>query len=279
MLSDAEAIRRRVERLTSLPTLPGIVEKLAVEVEDEQASAEEIGRMISADQVLSAKVLRLVNSAYYGFPGRISTVTHALVLLGFNVIKGLVLSAAVLDMMKEGVAGLWEHSCACSLIAGRLSTLLELEAPEEVAVAALIHDLGKVIICVELPQEFQRIQSHQRMARCSLREAEEEILHGVNHADIAGWLGDEWRLPARLIEPIRYHHAPASSQFAPRQTAVVHLADILTRAHCFGYGGDPLVPPIEPRALESLGIRLSDLEDMIMALPAELEELDVAAFG
>jgi putative nucleotidyltransferase with HDIG domain len=278
MPTDPKAVRAMVDRVVALPTLPSVVKQLCTMVEGETTSAEEVGRMISTDQVLSARVLRLVNSAYYGFPGRISTVTHALVLLGFNVVKGLVLSAAVIDIMQEGIVGLWEHSCGCSLISGLLARRIDLPDPEEVTVAALLHDLGKVILGVEMSREFQEIQAHQRMARVSLREAEEHVLGGLNHADVAAWLAEDWRLPLRLIDPIRHHHRPTVSEHAPRQAAIVNLADILTRALGFGFGGDPYVPPLDPKVMAVLGLSWEELDEFIATLPAELEELDTSVF-
>lgn len=275
---DPKLVRAMVERVSSLPTLPGVVKQLCTMVEGQHTSAEEVGRMIGTDQVLSARVLKMVNSAYYGFPGRISTVTHALVLLGFNVVKGLVLSAAVIDIMQEGLVGLWEHSCGCSMVSGLLARRLGLRDPEEITVAGLLHDLGKVILNVEMAREFQEIQAHQRMARVSLREAEEHVLGGLNHADVAGWLAEDWRLPVRLVEPIRLHHRPTQAAHAPRQTAVVHLADALTRAMGFGFGGDPYVPPIDPKVFDILGLTWEELDAFVATLPRELEELDTTVF-
>lgn len=279
MASDPQTVRKMVQRVKSLPTLPGVVKELCAMVEDETTSAEEVGRMIGTDQVLSAKVLKMVNSSFYGFPGRISTVTHALVLLGFNVVKGIVLSASVVDIMLDGFKGLWEHSCACSYIGGKLARHLSIPDPEEISVAGLLHDLGKVIIALEMKEEFKAIQNHQRMARVLIREAEEEVLGGVNHADITAWLAEDWQLPVRLVEPLRLHHLPTEAKHAPRQTAAVHLSDILTRAHGFGYAGDNFIPKLNPKALDALGMTWDDLDKFVADLPAELADLDTSIFS
>jgi putative nucleotidyltransferase with HDIG domain len=247
-------------------------------VEDENTSAEEVGKLIGSDQVLSAKVLRLVNSSYYGFPGRISTITHALVLLGFSVVKGLVLSASVIDIMQEGIAGLWEHSCGVSMVCGNLARRLEIPDPEEVTVAGLLHDLGKVMLSVEMTREFNEIIARQRRERCSLREAEEAVLGNLNHAIIAAWLAEDWRLPMRLVEPIRFHHNPTRAETAPKQTAIVHLADVLTRSFCFGHGGDPYVPALDASVFRTLDLSWRDLGAFVATLPAEFEELDTSIF-
>ena len=107
-------MRRLVEKITSLPTLPGIVTRITSMLDNPQTTAAEVGKEIAKDQVLSAKVLKLVNSGFYGFSQPIATIPHAMVLLGFNVVKTLVLSTSVLDMMAQSMAGLWQHSLACA---------------------------------------------------------------------------------------------------------------------------------------------------------------------
>ena len=111
---DRAEMRRLVEKVTSLPTLPGAVTRITQMLDNPDTTANEVGKEVEKDQVLSAKVLKLVNSGFYGFSQPISTIQHAMVLLGFNVVKTLVLSTSVLDMMSQSMAGLWQHSLACA---------------------------------------------------------------------------------------------------------------------------------------------------------------------
>ena len=104
----------RILAVKDLPTLPGVLQEVAVLVENPNSSSDQISRAISKDQVLSAKVLKMVNSPIYGFPGRIGSIQHALVLLGFNVVKGIIISTSVFDVMNENMRGLWEHSLGCA---------------------------------------------------------------------------------------------------------------------------------------------------------------------
>ncbi|HDM32619.1 MAG TPA: HDOD domain-containing protein, partial [Deltaproteobacteria bacterium] len=142
LMSKAERIKSITKKIQSLPTLPPVVKKLTKMVESPDVTARDLGKLISSDQVLSAKVLKLVNSPFYGFPGRISSISHAIILLGFNVIKGVVLSASVFDLMEQSMVGLWEHSLACAIVAGTISRGLDIPEPEEVSTAALLHDIG-----------------------------------------------------------------------------------------------------------------------------------------
>ncbi|MBW1739782.1 MAG: HDOD domain-containing protein [Deltaproteobacteria bacterium] len=274
MTLDQENIRKRVEAMKGVPTLPGIFEKITRLIDSSETAAADIANIISSDQALSAKVLRLVNSAFYGFPGRISNVTHALIILGFDVVKGIVLSTSVFDvMLAEGLFGLWEHSLGCAVTAGVIARKIEHPDPEEVSVAGLLHDLGKVIIKIELPDESSRIEETVEKKQISIYEAEGDIL-GFSHATVGEWLSKKWNLPHTLSDPIAYHHTPGRARLAPKQTAVVHLANVLIRARGFGVGGDNLVPQIDPKAWETLHISNALLEEIINEMDDKLEDAE-----
>jgi putative nucleotidyltransferase with HDIG domain len=271
-------IRKRVQRLKSLPTMPGVVNELLGMVESEDTQVSAIAEIIATDQVLTAKVLRIVNSPFYGFPGRISTINHALVLLGFGVIKGIVVSAVVLDLMADSLVGLWEHSLAVATASDKIARLVKVEEPEEVSTAGLLHDLGKVIVAVEMREESQRILELVRQEKIPFIEAEKRVLDGVTHCQVGGWLAEEWNLSPRLREPIIYHHQPEQAHTAEQPTAIVHLANVLTRALQFGSGGDPYIPQISQSALDLLGFRVGDLAHLLRVVDEALDGLDTADF-
>jgi len=271
---EKESIRKRVEALKNIPTLPGIFEKITHLMQGSNTAAEDIANIISSDQVLSAKVLRVVNSVFYGFPGRISSLTHALIILGFDVVKGLMLSTSVFDMMiARGFHGLWEHSLGCAVTAGVIARRTNDPNPEETSIAALLHDIGKLIIRIELPKESSRIDQTTANKEISTYEAEEEIL-GFNHATVGGWLCKEWHLPNKLSGPIAYHHKPSLSRFDQRPTAIVHVANVLVRGIGFGFPGDNIVPQIDPKAWEALSISDSLLEETIKEMDDKLEDAE-----
>lgn len=272
-MSKAERIKTITKRIQSLPTLPPVVRKLTTMVESPDVTAQEVGKLISTDQVLSAKVLKLVNSPFYGFPGRISSISHAIILLGFNVIKGVVLSASVFDVMEKSMVGLWEHSLGSAIISGTLSRRLGLNEPEEISTAALLHDIGKVLVRISLSADYDKIAWVIEEKGCSFREAEIEVL-GVDHAEIGQWLSEEWGLPERLIIPISYHHDPDNAVRLKERVAVVHIADSLVRAFGVGYGGDKWVTKISSGAWEFIGMPRLDLQQIMRKLLADLEEVD-----
>jgi len=271
---DREAIRKRLKSLKNLPTMPGVFQEINKSIQNPETTAEDIAKIISSDQALSAKILRIVNSVLYGFPRRISNIRHALIILGFDVVKGLLLSSSVFDiMLARGFLGLWQHSIGCAISAGVIAKKLNMPDPEEVFVAALLHDLGKVIIKLELPEESLLIEQKVIDNQISIYEAEKDIL-GFTHTTVGKWLCQEWYLPNKLAYPITYHHQPNLSEFAIQSTAVVHVADSLVRGIGFGFAGDNFVPKIDNRAWDILGISDPLLEEIIREIDEKLDSAE-----
>ncbi|MBN1866346.1 HDOD domain-containing protein [Candidatus Sumerlaeota bacterium] len=272
-------IETRIRKIQSLPTLPDVVNKLSLLVETDKASAAEIAKIISEDQVLTAKVLKVVNSSFYGFPGRIGTINHALVLLGFNVMKGIILTVSIVDAMSSSLVGLWEHSLGVAAASEEIARHAKLDQPVEISTAGLLHDLGKVVLCVEMSDVAEQIMEDVEASKISFIEAEKKALDGLTHCDLAGWLAKEWNLPARLKEPICFHHEPQRAETAQQATAAVHLADFFVRALQYGSGGDPFVPRIDPAALDILGLNLTDLPPLLERIEDQLEGIDTREFA
>ena len=223
MPPDKDQLRLQVEKVSNLPTLPGIVTRIAEMVDSPETTGRQLGREIAKDQVISAKVLKLVNSGFYGFSEPISTIQHAVTLLGFNTVKSLVLSSTVLDLMKDSLPGLWEHSLACARTCSIIAGHIELDEQEEISTAGLLHDLGKVILRQTMEREFRRIANYIDRADMLFYQAEEKVL-GVNH----GRCRPSWSsrsLTTTTFVPIattpktlRYCTWPTSSA-APRRSA------------------------------------------------------------
>ncbi|MEF2144407.1 MAG: HDOD domain-containing protein [Desulfovibrionaceae bacterium] len=252
-------VKGQVLAVKDLPTLPGVLDEVTKLVQDPDASTDQIAKAISRDQVLSAKVLKMVNSPVYGFPGRISSIQHALVLLGFNVIRGIIISTSVFDMMQAAMEGLWQHSIGCATASGIIARRAGLDDPEEYAVAGLLHDLGKVVAAVQMPEMQERIRETSKAKNISFYEAERLIM-GFGHDRINAWLGRHWRLPANLREAMACHHRPETAQHYPEISCVVHMGDFMVRAFEFGNSGDDHISYLSPQAVNTLKLRMADLE-------------------
>lgn len=264
-------LKSRIERLRQVPTLPRLVERVVAALDDSEIDLSRVGELIEVDQSLTAQILRLANSAFYGAQGRTTHVAPALLLLGTTVTRSVVLTSAVFDLHKVGLRGFWEHSIGCGVAAGAIAKVTGRVPAEEASAAGLLHDLGKVILYRELPDEFLQIVGQAHGARRSFRVVEHDVL-GVDHAEVAAWLTARWHFPPELAEPIALHHSPGRARRAPDHTAIVHLADVLVRAVGFGDGGDPLVPDIDDGSWSRLGLDDGKLDAILAQFDFDLDQ-------
>ncbi|HMK50072.1 MAG TPA: HDOD domain-containing protein [Thermodesulfovibrionales bacterium] len=264
-------IKNIIKDTKSLPTLPGIIVKLTSLAEDDKASVNEMAKLVSSDNILSAKVLKLVNSPFYGFSGRVSTISNALILLGVNVVRSLALSSSIFEMMEKNIIGLWEHSLGTAVASNIIARRLKLPECEEISTAALLHDIGKVMIKIKLESDYDRLLGLIEEKDLSMSEAEKELL-GIDHAEIGEWIARTWYLPEKLIEPIACHHNVKKSAVHQVKTAVVHIADVLVKASGFGHSGDDFVPLIQPEAWHRIGLNESVLGEIVEETEDKLVE-------
>jgi len=268
--------RKALRDVKNLPTLPGIVTKLTRMAEDPDTSTEQMGKVIGRDHILTAKLLRLVNSAFYGFPQTISSLNSAIIILGFNVVKSLIISASIFEIMEEQDLELWEHSLGCAVVCNILARRLGVNEPEEISTAGLIHDIGKVAVKMELPREHDRITRMVQDEAISRREAEHKIL-GLDHAEAGAWLAASWNLPARLVEPIACHHDPRLAKDEQLASSIVHFSDIFIRGLGYCHGDDKWVPPLSSRAWRLLDLSPADIDAMLEEVEEKL--WDVKGFS
>jgi putative nucleotidyltransferase with HDIG domain len=272
-------LRRIIARVEDLPTLPRTVLRITELVNDPRASAKDLSIIITDDQVLTARLLKLVNSSFYGFPQRVSTVTGAIVLLGFDAIRNLLLTTSVLDLFPARIAHvrrdqeqLWDHSLACAIGAKAIGNFLRHDKLEELFVAGLLHDIGKIVEMMFLPDEFARITERVRSEGVLISSAEQDLL-GCTHADIGRLLAERWNLPAKLVGVIARHHTPTAAGPFAIESSIVHLSDILTRALDLGSGGDDQVPPLDKAAWELLKLKPGAVDAIMASMLTEFDDI------
>lgn len=255
----------------TLPTLPGVINKLNSLSNDDKSSVQEMARIVSADQVLSARILRLANSPSYGFY-RVSNISNAMILLGVNVVKSLALSSSIFEIMEKNSVGLWEHSLGTATAAGIIARKLGVPEVEEITTAGLLHDIGKVIIGLKCVEQMPEIRRKIKLDDLFISEAEKAVLD-TDHAEVGGWLSKSWFLPDKLSEPIAFHHNVSASEDHRIKTSVVHLADVLIKASGFGDSGDSYAPPIQQVAWDALKLNETLLHEMVVELEDKLVEV------
>jgi putative nucleotidyltransferase with HDIG domain len=270
---DIQTLRVQIEKIDTLPTIPNVLRKLLVIIENPKVSLNEIGSFIANDPVLTSRVLKVVNSPIYGFPGRISSVNQALILLGLNVVKGMLLGVSVFEAMQKTMVGLWEHSLGCAITARIIAKKKGLSEPEEVSVAGLLHDIGKVVMGLKFPDEYKELMNEAETGEIFIFEAEKNHFN-ISHADAGAWIALKWNFPRSLVEVIEYHHKPHLSKNVAMQTAIVHLSDIIIRAKGFGFAGDNFVPSVNPSAWQTLDLKETDLKDILKELDDSLEQAE-----
>ncbi|MBI5360118.1 MAG: HDOD domain-containing protein [Planctomycetes bacterium] len=277
-LSQQERIKKVVSHIIGLPTLPVMLANINRLMMNPRTSAKEVAQLISSDPTITSKILRVVNSSFYGFPSRITTITHAIVILGFNTIKSIILSSSIFDAFKGGTneqrfnrEEFWKHSIACGTAAKVVAKHAGLSALEEFFIAGLLHDVGKIIIDQHFHNEFMRILDIVDQKDCLMYKAEEEVL-GVTHAELGAWLFEKWNLSKNFVESTSKHHNPVLATENPKYTAVIHLADIVVRSIQIGYPGDHKIPVINENAWKHLNFTPDMFPKLLSETDVEVEK-------
>jgi len=252
------SLAQLVQQVDHLPALPQVATKVIRLTDDLNTTPEDLSRVITQDQSLTAKVLKMANSAHYGFPRRIATIKEAVVLLGYNAIRNLVLAASVSRLLESEVEGytlprgeLWRHSIACAQGARIIAHKVGFRSYELAYITGLLHDIGKVVLKHYMSEAYQQIIEQVKSEEIPFMIAEAQVL-GFDHAQVGGLIADKWNLPVELVEAIVYHHNPGQVKQNPYLPAIVHLADALSLMLGVGVGTDGLVYPLDEKAMELL---------------------------
>lgn len=236
---DEERVNRILSTVHNVPTVPQIIVEVSSLIEDPKTSASILGKMISNDQGLVTKILSIANSPLHGIPRRVATIDFAIVVLGFNQVKNIVMALSMMETFK--VLGnrkfdqkkYWTHSILTAAAAKRIADDLGYQTSGEVFTAGLLHDLGIPIIYKFFNKEYKEIVNEVSETDIPYLEAEEKYL-GITHQDVGRYLIDKWNLPVSIANVISFHHKPSLAKSNRELTALVHLADNMTRQLMIG---------------------------------------------
>jgi putative nucleotidyltransferase with HDIG domain len=267
-----------IARIRDLPTLPAVLSKVLATAADPDASALDLGEHISADQSLSATLLKLVNSAYYGFQRQIKTVTQAIVILGFLEVRNLTLTATAFRTFKKGHPDfdrtqLWRHSLGTAMAADRTAKLLGMDV-EGSFEAGLLHDIGKVVLDLLYPEGFRDAAhaAHERQLAIAVVEQE---MFGIDHAQAGGLLGEHWNLPETVVEAIRFHHEPDNAIIDPKLTHLTAIANYLTYQAELGESSNGCPPEFPAESAKFLKFTEEQAIEVAEALAKNRQSIDV----
>jgi len=262
-----------LKKIKELPPLPLVVQKLLQVMEDQNSSAEDISKVLSSDQAMASKVLKLVNSSFYGLSGQVSTISRAVIILGVSAIRNLALGLSAAQIMSHGEKGVfqaqfWEHSIATAASAEILARTLGYEDPEEAFITGLLHDIGQLVFLMTLPKVALDIYSGQEGDFLAL----EKHAFGMDHAHAGLQLLKHWKLPRSLQQAIRYHHN--AGIFTGKDnplTSIVAMADSL--ASVFGNRFEtPLAGEDFPKLVRTTKLEIDQVKDILERIKARKEE-------
>lgn len=240
----AAPLHRLVSRMEVIPSLPSLYQKLLDEVASPEGSVRNAGRIIAEDPGMSAKILQLINSSFFGLPRSIATPAEAVALLGFNTVKDLVLSVKLFTQFEAGTVALLDlealgcHCMRTGCLAGSIASLegLSREFMENATTAGLLHDLGKLILASNFPEEYRNVLKRSREENLPIQEAE-KLEFGAAHPEVGAYLLGLWGLPDTIVSAVALHHSPWECMLDGFQpVTAVAAADILDHAHGTGSG-------------------------------------------
>ena len=251
---------------TKIPSLPEGFYQFKEAIDDPESSFEEIGEIIGNDPGLTARLLKIVNSAFFGFPSKVETISHAVGIIGREQLNDLVISTVVMAQFKDipqsliDMRSFWKHSIACGLSARIIASQKRESNPERFFVAGLLHDIGLIVICNKLPSLFLNTALRSKSNKETFHKAEIEEM-GFNHADVGGFLLKTWELPKVFEEAVKFHHNPANATQFSLEASVVHIADVLADDfHSLKLGHNTEVSPTHPHLNED-ALKYIDLPD------------------
>jgi len=271
-----------IQRIRMLPTLPIIFQQIIKTIDDPESSVSDLKKIIIKDQSITAKLMNLANSAYYGQPKDIKDISSAMVLLGFATIKRVAIGVSLMKVFAGSridigylAESIWLHTIETANTARLLGKKLNMQNPEQFYIHGLLHDLGKVVLCQYFQIEYVEIVSISNEQRIHISEAENKVLR-FDHAQAGEWLGEIWSFPPSLLASIRYHHKVME---APKEYRVnvclVNLANNLCQIVQDVSGSNNFKKPIDSFTLKTLNITEKELDSFIEEVHAEREKVKI----
>jgi len=268
-----------VSNIRNLPTPPIVFHQIQRVISDPNSSAGQVAAVLAEDPAMSVKVLKLTNSAFYGLTREIESVKHAVLIVGMEAVKNLVLSASVLDMFKgnnidlEFQEAFWRHSLATAFCGRVMARRVQSRGPIDPDTAfssGLLHDVGKMVIACFLANESAELKEARQQDRETEDYLLEERVLGFNHAQIGAFLAAEWKLPKRLVDSICFHHHPQQSEDESPVAHLIHIADhVAKRTFYDRYQDGYLIGSLRQSAADHMQVTDGDLEEFCALLRDE----------
>ena len=272
-----ERIKKAME---DLPPMPTVIIKIQKLLSDPNSNTGQIAGLIETDQAIAVKVLRLANSAFYGLSGKVTSIQHAAVILGYKTLGELITIAGFSGLMGKKLSGyrynsdeLWKHSLAVASASKIIAEKNQPEAIDELLTAGLIHDIGKIILDPYVSEKRRDFDTLLEVGNLTFLEAEKKIL-GFDHAEIASEVCKRWKLPDLLTAAIKYHHYPSLSN-GNKMAFILHLADYIAMLCGAGYDTDDVLYKLEEGTENALEIGQKEIRTIMSSVMEAVVEVEL----
>ncbi|MCH6580394.1 MAG: HDOD domain-containing protein, partial [Nitrospinae bacterium] len=265
-------------------SLPKIYFELQEALNDPDKTFQDIGDIISCDPALTARLLKIVNSPFFGFPSGIETISHAISIIGMNQLTDLALATLVIYQF-QGIPNslfnmqkFWRHSMACGVAARSIAEFRGEKNVERFYLAGILHDIGQLVILKKEPALARDAFFRSKEQQENIYQSERELM-GFDHADVGGELLKAWELPPRLVEAVAFHHQPQAAKRYPFEAAVIHTSDYIVHVLKVGSDAEFSEPQLYSKSWDIIGLDADDFEFMKDKVKRQYEDLVRMFFG
>jgi putative nucleotidyltransferase with HDIG domain len=250
-------VRQYVRKITKLPTLPAIAQEILGLVNNDLITVDKLEKIIENDPAITAKVLSVSNSAYFGMKSPTKSLGNAIMRIGFNNVKNVAIGVSLMTVMEDGskdraldYSRIFNHSVTVGFMARMMTKEIKCRVSEGILMDGILHDIGYLILSKYFSDDYKKVLEDYKQTG-SLLESEESVF-GFTHAEIGHWLAEKWKLPSNVMDTISYHHKPSLVKKNHKRVALIHIADYISSKNMMPPTKESPNYPLDPKALSIL---------------------------
>lgn len=267
-----------VDEAAAIYSLPLYFDRLNQAINHTRSTVADITKIISEDAGLSSSILKMANSPMFGYFTEIDSISKAVTIIGTRQLRDMALSVSVMGVFNDipeevlNMTTFWQHSITCGTVARILATYRREANVERYFVAGMLHDVGQLILCTRAPSLVREMIARSRESGIPHFAVQRSVL-GFDHGTVGGELLKRWQIPASIAEPVTCHHTPEQAELFPIETAIIHVADIISLALQIGFDGETYIPHLHTACWERLNIPVSMLASIINLADTQVSEI------